>query len=266
MPTYTYGMKGAPRVGNGLGGLPKKAASSSSLSTVLFFDSGSGDFKIPSGFSKVRITAVGPGGNGSGTGGGGGGGLSATNILSIQGGELVSYIVGTPGLDSKVSFKGYNLVGGAGGFANASVAGAPGVGSGGDINFSGGSGGSGNTFRAGGGGAAGLGSNGGDGGNGNAAGSAPAIDNGPLAGGGGGGGANSTAAGTFAGSGGGSGGNGGMGFPGLAGGQVFPSRMNIGYSAYYSSTSGPVSGFPGGGGGATNVPGANGCVRIELWP
>lgn len=275
MATYPYAPRLSPAAGNGLGGLPRKkdGGGSASLGAVVYFDSGSGDFKVPAGYSKIRIAAVGGGANGtlangSATGAGGGGGLAATNIIPCQEGEIVSYSIPNnpldgPGTTVTVTYKLYSLVAGGGAVASSSSSGTPGglggQGSGGDSNFKGGAGGAGGSGRAGGGGAAGLGSDGGDGGAGNgSAGSAPTIATGDLAGGGGGGSSATTAGG--GGFGGASGRNGGVSTTGVNGGVVTESRGAIGIPGNMN--------FGGtGGGGPSGARGAGkGCVRIELFP
>lgn len=276
MATYPYGTRGGPAVGNALPGMPRRKDGGASLPVTIYLDSGAGDFKIPAGFSQARIIAVGPGGTSNNRNGGGGGGLSAINTLKVNEGEVISYVIGlagtasgSAGTDTTVKFRGYTLVGGAGAPGSGSTNANGGVGSGGDINYTGGKGGLGSTGSGGGGGAAGLGGNGGNGGDANGIdGISPAVSTGEGAGGGGGGG--SSASNTVGGSGGSPGQSGGRGNGGGNGGFVTPSRLSWGVPPAANQSNSTVPGFPGGGGGGYGGPGytvgANGGVRIDLYP
>lgn len=288
MATYPYGMRGGPAVGNALPGIPRRKDGTSPLPAVIYFDSGSGDFRIPGGYSQGRIVAVGPGGSSSTvsgqTGGAGGGGLAATNIVKVSEGDLITYSVGSPaspnstvqGSSTTVTFKGYNLVANAGGqvtvTGNPYTGGIGGTASGGDVNFPGGNGGAGTAgLYGGGGGAAGLGSNGGGGGSASGATpTAPSVISGDLAGGGGGAYGSSAQAG-------GGGGSGAKGSPGvdssnnfiIAPQNITPTRSSIGLSPVFTQSSGRVGtngGQAGGGASGSGYTGGSGCVRIELFP
>lgn len=289
MASYPYAPRLSPAAGNGLGGLPrKKEGGGVGLPAVIYFDSGSGEFKVPAGYSQIRIAAVGPGGSSSNlsgqTGGGGGGGLAATNIVKVSEGDVVSYSVGVvadiasavQGGSTTVKFKAYSLVAGAGGqvtvTGNPYTGGLGGTASGGDVNFAGGQGGSGaSSGYGGGGGAAGLGSNGGGGANFNALTPiAPSITSGDQAGGGGGGYGNSAA-------GGGGGGSGARGSYGAdSSSNLLPPAQNITstrsviglppVNTQSSGRVGPNGGQGGGGASGAGYSGGTGCVRIELFP
>lgn len=272
MATYPYGTRGGPAVGGALPGMPRRKDGGASLPTTILIDSGSGDFKIPAGYSQARVVAVGPGGTSTNRDGGGGGGLAATAIVRVNEGEVISYVVGTAGQGSGVAgsntmvkFKGYNLVGGAG-QAISGGTGPGGVGSGGDINYVGGTGANGTAYNGsgGGGGAAGLGGNGGNGGVPGGTPGMPAVLTGEGAGGSGGqglAGTNVTAHG-----------GGGPGQPGGgSSGRILPTKYSWGTAGYIEPDRGyPQPGWPGGGAGGYGPPGytigANGGVRIDLYP
>jgi hypothetical protein len=158
--SYTYGMKGAPAVGNGLGGLPTKQVALGRQSTYsrIVIDSFTGAGSIsgttaggtlfpPPNARFMRVAAIGGGGCGYYTGalgyGGGGGGCAATKIIPAS---TISYIIGAGGDtttrrggNTTASFAGYALVGGGGGSTSFTQAGTAGVGLGGDYNYNGGS-------------------------------------------------------------------------------------------------------------------------------
>jgi hypothetical protein len=62
--SYTYGMKGAPAVGNGLGGLPRKQAALGLQSTYTRIVSGSGVLNPPANAKFMRVAVIGGGGGG----------------------------------------------------------------------------------------------------------------------------------------------------------------------------------------------------------
>lgn len=152
--TYTYGTKGAPAVGGGLPGLPRKAASSdmvirASYSRIVI-DSFSGEGEVhwdgqtgilipPDGARFMRVAAIGGGGGeaartnstnntNKGSCGGGGGACAATIIVPVsiiefsigRGGERGSGAYGSGtvnaghGGDTLAEFGKYSLVGGGG--------------------------------------------------------------------------------------------------------------------------------------------------------
>lgn len=174
---YPYGMKGAPAVGGGLGGLPRRISSLSlKYNYVVFYGIGqfgdsSGTWERPANAVEMRVTVIGAGGGGNqnaswGAGGGGGGCagsgvVPAQSVVYVAGGNTVS---GGAGNNSTATFGSTSLIGGGGSAGVAGTAGgAGGSASGGVVNFTGGQGGYGNKC-AGGGGAAGPNGNGGKGG------------------------------------------------------------------------------------------------------
>jgi hypothetical protein len=154
--------------------------------------SGAGNWTVPVGVSRIRVTCVGGGGaGGAGAGGSGGGGGGGTNvslvlgdILPVHPGQIIAYSVGAAGTQTTFTRATTGLAGSAG--ATAAAGGAGGAGATGGAGSSGGYGTIGNAGGAGG-GAGGFGGADGAGGAGG------------FGGGGGGGGGN------FAGGGGGSG-------------------------------------------------------------
>ena len=185
--SYTYGMKGAPAVGNGLGGLPSR--NESSRGDVVFNVPGTYTWVVPENVTSISMVCVGAGGwsygvyNSVNFKGGGGGALAYVNQYPVSPGEVITVQVGTATISSATDThikKGSTTLchAGAGGWGTGGVVV---VGSGG----SGGAGGTTGNFYAcaGGGGAGGYSGTGGTGGSSSTAGSA---GNG---GGGGGGGA-----------------------------------------------------------------------------
>lgn len=150
---YPYGMQGAPAVGQGAPGLPKRWQPAASTYTRIV--SGSGVLIPPQGAKMMRVAVIGGGGGGLGSNsggsyaaaGGGGGGCAASKIVpvspiayAIGGGGVGGITWGVPagaGGDTTASFPGYLLIGrgGAGGGATPVL---EGQGSGGDYNFTGG--------------------------------------------------------------------------------------------------------------------------------
>ena len=126
------------------------------------YNSGSGNFTVPTGVTSVQIEVWGAGGGGGGGGagsgdnggsGGGGGGYCKKNALTVTPGQTISYVVGTGGAGGNDEVNGtvggnssaysgaYVANGGAGGLegeANNSTATAGGTASGGDVNTTGG--------------------------------------------------------------------------------------------------------------------------------
>lgn len=104
----------------------------------------SGNFTVPAGVFKLKVTVVGGGGNGAsasgafnggGTAGGGAGGVAIKyiDVLPLQ---VIAVTVG--GVASASSFGAYcSATGGASAAQDAIVGGAGGIGSGGDINING---------------------------------------------------------------------------------------------------------------------------------
>lgn len=76
---YPYGMQSAPAVGNGLGGLPRRAQAGPPPKTIerIYEDSTERTFLIPKGYKSFRVTLIGAGWP-STVGGGGGCAQSAT--------------------------------------------------------------------------------------------------------------------------------------------------------------------------------------------
>jgi hypothetical protein len=151
--SYTYGMKGAPAVGNGLGGLPRKQAALGLQSTYTrIVTAGSGVIVPPANAKFMRVAVIGGGGYGNNNNSGGG--CAATKITAAA---PINYVVGAGGTSvtlvggtSSADLPGYLLLA-TGGSA------VGGTGSGGDYNYSGGTG------AGGGGGAAGPFGNGANG-------------------------------------------------------------------------------------------------------
>lgn len=164
---YTYGMKGAPAVGQGAPGLPRRWQPEASQYTSIK-TAGAGVLIPPQGAKMMRVAVIGAsGGVASGLQrGAGGGGCAASKIVPAC---PISYYIGSGGIaantpndgeSSTASFYGYLLVGG-GGIGNRNTTPSGGIASGGDYNYTGGSGGTGASY-AGGGGAAGPNGNGGN--------------------------------------------------------------------------------------------------------
>lgn len=300
--TYPYGMQGMPKVGNGLGGLPRRPEAGQGLSNfnpqILYFTTGTSVpqfFEVLKGlYSFFRVTVVGGGGgggvfsipNGLYRGGGGGGGLSMSAIMPVLRNTMIEYGVGFGGSggltsniqdganggDSYAKFPGADLLGGGGRGGTLNAGGLGGIATGGVENHPGGRSIATNSRAFSGGGAGGVFHSGDDGG--------VFTDN---TGGGGGAGVNINSGGP---GGGGSGAKGGSvvqqpgsssstGAPSYA-----PAKMNRGFAAIgfqgadsYQVTSsaasdGGVGGGGGGGGSSGNDFGGNGgvgIVRIELW-
>lgn len=115
---------------------------------------GSGNWTVPAGVTKIKVTAVGGGGGGSGTapkpgacGGGGGGGGSTIGIIATTPGASISYSVGAAGgagtsstnggSGGNTTFGALTAGGGAGGIRSVGGIAAGGTASGGDLNFHG---------------------------------------------------------------------------------------------------------------------------------
>lgn len=162
--SYAYGMRGAPAVGGGLPGLPRRAAVSQSkinfdLPVVIdALGPIDDEFIIPDWVKAARIIVVGAGGNGSATGtyttGGGGGGLSRTDIFEVKSPFTVRRLI-LANSYSQASFLDRSLRAYRGGNGSSSNGGLGGVATGGDFNYTGGDGAaSAYSGRAGGGGGA----------------------------------------------------------------------------------------------------------------
>lgn len=274
-------------LGNPLGnplGLAREASSQAPEPLIVdFLGTGAGEYRVPHGYRRLRITVVGAGGGGRfGTpagygGGGGGGGLSQSGILDAVPGSVISYYAGKgkqglKGEDSYAKYKSVSLLatGGAGGVDELNYLPKPGgTGFGGLINRTGGFGA--NGAGSGGGGAAGTT---GDGGDGSAGGQAPVT----FPGNGGGGGAKSSGAAA---------GGGGVAAPGGVYNASYqytgdtqtewlwghPGQNARTYTdqSTYTNNRGDGGAWGGGGGGppssvnqAGSV-GGHGGVRIELW-
>lgn len=129
--------------------------------TTTTYNSGSGNFTVPSGVTSVQIEVWGGGGGGGGGGagsgsngasGGGGGGYCKKNALTVTPGDLIAYVVGaggvtgatggdnaTAGAQSSVASTYFANGGGAGDYGDndPSVAASGGTASGGDVNTTG---------------------------------------------------------------------------------------------------------------------------------
>lgn len=170
--------------------------------------SGSGNWTVPDGVTRIKVTCVGGGGGGGGggsTGGGGGGGTNISDVIpsviSVTPGETRAYAVGSGGAGGGSSLNGSN--GGSTTFSGATTGSG---GSGGGAGVSGGYGGRGGLGSTGGAGSAGGVASGYLGGSGGGAGGRGGISDGASGsaggyGGGGGGGAHSTGSGGAGGSG-----------------------------------------------------------------
>ncbi|WP_392567158.1 glycine-rich domain-containing protein [Halomonas sp. 707B3] len=283
--TYAYGMKGAPAVGNGLGGLPRREASDKEAPVVrgevTYAIPGTYSWICPEGVTSVSVVCVGGGGGGNyiGNGGaGGGGGLGYKNNIPVSPGTAYTVVVGKGGFTYDPFSSGSN--GETSYFINAStVAGNGGLGGqgnpagGGYVGDGGGNGGNG-TFQSeggGGGGAGGYSGNGGNGGGNN--------NDGISSGSGGGGGGGSY---RYGGGGGGGVGLFGEGANGAAatsqisdsngkGGSGGQDGMEIKYDDHtgFSNHIAGDGGVFGGGGGGYDTSfagrGGSGAVRI-VWP
>ena len=126
------------------------AAGGFSNLTVL---TGSGNWTIPAGVTKCKVT-VQAGGNTGGTaylagcganagGGGGGGGCAIKLATGLTPGNTIAYVVGGAATSSSFSAPGGTVSASAGAAGSNSIGGAGGIGSGGDLNIKGGGGGSG---------------------------------------------------------------------------------------------------------------------------
>lgn len=256
---YPYGMYNAPTVGNGLGGLPRRAAP---RGESLYALPGTYTWVCPVGVTSVSVLVIGGGGSGY-TSGGQDGGLSratfgATVVQADGGAQGNQFSSGT---------------GGAGGTAT-----------GGDVNYTGGNGG-----RGGGGGAAGYAGNGGNAGSAGTGGSGGGGDNGNATGGGGvgvfgqgtsgavgsavnttgggGGSGGQTALYGHAGSFGGGGGGGAVNsayYGGGGGGLAYKNNILVTPGASYTIVVG-LGGRTTQANGANNGKGGDGVVRI-IWP
>ncbi|MGV6397008.1 glycine-rich domain-containing protein [Pseudomonas caspiana] len=173
--TYAYGMQGMPKVGNGLGGLPRRPEEGQGLAglnpRVIYFQVALGTqlYEILKGeTSFYRVTVVGAGGGGGAYGvlpdfsgqipraGGGGGGLAASAILPVLRNTTIEFSVGAAGIggvyntgsygpangtaggDSTAKFLDNFLVGGGGGRSLDGNTAPGGIGSGGVENHNGG--------------------------------------------------------------------------------------------------------------------------------
>lgn len=173
--TYAYGMQGMPKVGNGLGGLPRRPEEGQGLAglnpRVIYFQVALGTqlYEILKGeTSFYRVTVVGGGGGGGAYGllpdfsgqtqraGGGGGGLAASAILPVLRNTTIELSVGAAGIggvyntgsygpanataggNSTAKFLDNFLIGGGGGRSLDSIDSPGGIGSGGVENHNGG--------------------------------------------------------------------------------------------------------------------------------
>lgn len=173
--SYPYGLQGAPAVGVGVPGLPRRSsgkvnADPSGFPAEFVIVRTNSLIRVPGWATYARLGATGKGGNGfvssvSGAmcGGGGGGGFAGTNVVKVAPDSPIKIFF--DGTATMVDGIGYRLIGGNGADATSGSGAAGGVGSGGDVNFNGGVGGTATGAGAGcgGGAAAGRGGNGGGG-------------------------------------------------------------------------------------------------------
>jgi hypothetical protein len=177
--TYPYGTQGAPAVGGGLGGLPRRAEALPTMIGYSRIVTGSGILQPIAGAKYMRVAIFGGGAGGgyisglnAGVAGGGGGCAGVKSFVpaspisySIGAGRAASSSEGQAGTTT-ASFLSYNLVA-TGGWLRLPANGGPsgGEGSGGEFSYTGGAGGVGGGSGKGGagGGAAGPNGNGGKG-------------------------------------------------------------------------------------------------------
>lgn len=147
--TYSYGMKGTPAVGKGLGGLPKR--SSNKRGEITFAVPGMYEWTPPLGVTSVCAVCIGGAGSGSEAGGGG---LGWKNKIPVKYGEIYTVNVGAAGYPNSTN-------GGNSYFISSSIV----CGNGGGHSGTGGSytGDGGGNGGSNGGGAGGYSGNGGDG-------------------------------------------------------------------------------------------------------
>lgn len=117
--TYSYGMKGTPAVGKGLGGLPKR--SSNKRGEITFAVPGTYEWTPPAGITSICVVCV--GGAGSSTSEAGGGGLGWKNNIHVNHGQIYTVVVGAAGYPSPTNggdsyFISLSIVCGGGGLYN----------------------------------------------------------------------------------------------------------------------------------------------------
>lgn len=137
---YPYGMQGAPAVGNGLGGLPRRGVAVASVSgEVVFVTPATYSWVVPVGVTSLCVVAVGGGGGGGDGAAAQTGGNSSFGSYITANGAVTS--VGGTGTALSLTVGGGN--GGAG--VGSSAYGTPGGGGAGGYS---GNGGQGNDFSA----------------------------------------------------------------------------------------------------------------------
>lgn len=91
---YAYGNKLSPSVGNGLGGLPRRASEASDVrGEITFAVPGIYTWTPPKGVTSVSVVCVGGAGT-YGNYGGGGGGLGWKNNIPVEFGKVYTVVVG----------------------------------------------------------------------------------------------------------------------------------------------------------------------------
>lgn len=136
---YPYGMQSAPAVGNGLGGLPRRQADPKEplifeYLSKLSATATSHSFKIPSGYSRMRITIFGRGSEDSAVAGSSyGGGKAVSPVMQAISGQIVDINFGVKGQASGSRVSTGSLVMTV---TDGSMS-AGGTGSGGESNFTG---------------------------------------------------------------------------------------------------------------------------------
>lgn len=141
--TYPYGTHGAPAVGGGLPGLPRRGSEQQNVDLLylgftrlrgpITTSDLSGVLDKLEGATHMRVALIGGGGFGTNTPGayqgGGGGSCASTKMIPAT---LIEYTVGGRGRDSLAVFAGYELFAGAGTSLQGGTA------TGGDRNYPGG--------------------------------------------------------------------------------------------------------------------------------
>lgn len=90
---YTFGMQGAPRVGNGLGGLPRRNDVPMPPNTVeIAFNAQNGirQYQIPRGYNFFRVTVIGAGSIAENAQAGAGGGFAQSAVFKVAGDVIVT--------------------------------------------------------------------------------------------------------------------------------------------------------------------------------
>ena len=130
---------------------PVDTDTNTTISQIAFFTSGSSQtWTVPSGVTRIKVSAVGGGGGGSGSGWeyGGGGGAYFEKVIDVTSGTDVTYTVGSgssgtgqsqaaAGGSTTVIYNSVTYTAGGGGGGGGSAGGSGGTATGGDINLSG---------------------------------------------------------------------------------------------------------------------------------